>query len=257
MGIILKFGDFPIVSFILLLLFPTVVQLNLITMGTIVGRLLDVRQIKRLFGTILAGGFSGFIFLSFGLPVFSPRYFSLVDQLLIAILFLIFAILFLVYIIRQFSQELATKPSQPSVAKQVKTKKGRLFKNPFAIRLLSYQTLSAFGSQLVIYLFLLQAEAQFDNATDLGNFFAVFGGGRNVLNVLFLFFIAGPFMSRYGMRNGLRTNPFVVLVLIGIMLLTTLLAPNVSLILFILACTTYVFDIILSAGVTNTAINTS
>ena len=82
-----------------------------------------------------------------------------------------------------------------------------MVRNPYILLTLAYQVLFSMGTRLVDYLFLQQARSQFTTAEALTRFFGTMMAAATVLTFLFVAFIAGKILTRFGMGVGLAGNP--------------------------------------------------
>ncbi|MDX1523016.1 MAG: hypothetical protein R3264_15430, partial [Anaerolineae bacterium] len=167
------------VSIFLMILFPLTVQLMVIILGGQVGRLLDVRETKRLYPIIFSGATIGFIITSLGSPFLVTLLTNVANLLVVAGVAVMLALVIFLATVRQFSDkfQFQVEPVNPN---RPARSLGQLLKRRYTLNLFSYQMLSAIGSQLVIYIFLVQADARFTDEVTLARFFGNFGGIRNV-----------------------------------------------------------------------------
>ena len=243
------------ISIVLLVFFPLGIQLLLISLGGQAGRLFDLRQMKRYFPLVTSGITVGFTVASFSVP-FLVNLLNGTDNLLLVAggSMLITLVIFLITL-QRFRQQLGQKPS--SQASQASQSLGQLLKNSYTANLFNYQTFSALGTQLVIYIFLVQAEAQFTNETELANFFGTFVGARNIVTFFIMLFVAGPLISRFGLGFGLTLNPITVAIMVAVMGIAALFSAPIGIALFWLASLTYVLDNFQSDAITNTSLKTA
>jgi HEAT repeat protein len=243
-------------SMVLMVLFPLGFQFFSVAVGGQAGRLLDLRQLKRYFPSIVVGAIIGFFSTALTVPWLINWISPLANLLIIAAAGQVIALTLFLITHYQFQTQLAgagqTGPAQRS-KKSLRTSLGR----PYTLKLFNYQMLSAIGTQLVIYLFLIQAEARYPSETELATFFGNFAGIRNIVSLLFLLALAGPLISRFGLAFGLMVNPVTVVIMVLGMTLGAIFTAPIGATLFWLATLAYVLDNLLSDGVTSTSIKTA
>lgn len=243
------------VTFVLMIMFPLHITLLIALMiGGQAGELFDVRQMKRLFPRVGSAGVAGAVvgaFLSPWLPGTTR------DLLLWVVVCLLVSQGLLWLTIRRFSAQLRQTPTRPQ-GKQATKSFAQLLRNPYTLNLMGYQVLSAVGTQLVIYIFLALAEAQFGNDTaGLATFLGNFAGSRNIFTLLVQLVLAGYLMTRFGLRFGMAANPLVVTVLVAATAVYATLAGPAGSLLFWIAVVAYIMDNALSDAITSTSIKTA
>lgn len=251
----LSWHDARWVSFALMLAFPLGAQIFFVIIGGLAGRLLDVRQMKRLFSRIVSGAAGGVIcggLLATPLlnQVNKPEHLLPFAGIGVAIALLLMLVTF-----SRFPGRLA--PAKVETETQVGSSILPLFKERFVTATFLYQMFSAIGTQLVIYIFITQAEVQYPDAQDLAIFFGNFAGLRNVVNIIFLMFLAGPLLNRFGLRFGLAANPGGVAIMVTLLSLFAISLGPTGSIFFWLIAVTYIIDNFLSDGITSASIKTT
>lgn len=254
-AIALRWPGWEWLSGVLMIMLPLGQQTWGVLVGGQVGYLFDVRQMKRLFPLVFTSIASGFILGSLSAPWLLSALPDLPALLLLSTGCTALAILFTVLAMQTFPAQLRQRPAPPS--RGATKSLWSLLQDRYTATLFSYQMLSAVGTQLVVYIFLTQAERQFPDPTALATFFGAFAGWRNVISLAFIFLIAGRLLSRFGLRLGLMLNPAIVVAFVALMLGLAVAAPGALPAFFGLALLAYVLDNLLSDGITNTSIKTT
>ncbi|MCI0396855.1 MAG: HEAT repeat domain-containing protein [Chloroflexi bacterium] len=225
-----------------------------ILIGGQAGHLLDVRQMKTRYPLVTTGLIAAYIVggLLVG-PLLrllgEPAHLLLVSAGSTAV-----ALVLALLTARHFGDVLGqvagreSRPARPSLR--------WLAQKPYVRRIFAYQLLSAVATQLALFLYFAQAERHYSRAADLARFFGNLNFGRGVAGLLFTGLLAGRLLSRYGLRLGLVANPAGVAVILALML-PAAFWPAAGGLLFWLAVAAYLADLMLTDGMTNTAIKTA
>ena len=240
------------VSAVLLVLFPVALQMGFVFIGGQAGRLLDVRQLKERFPRIVTGFSVGFLFGGLlGIPLLAVL--GSTEHLLLATTVAQLAFLgLLLETERRFPEVRAAHAHSSAEGSRASARV--VFASGLVLLLLVYQVLSAMGSQLLDFLLFNRAQARY-TGDDLTRFLSGFTALLNLAAIVFLAFVAGPLMRRFGLRIGLVLNPAVVAVLLAVMALVVA-GPGVATFgLFALVCSARVADIVLTDGTTRTSVN--
>jgi hypothetical protein len=254
-------GDGAWVSGPLLVAFPVLIQLGFVFIGGQAGRVLNIAGIKASFPRIMTG-------FPIGAAIGGLVAVPLVDRLgRVENLLLVAAIVQIGFAAavwatsRRFSREMAsTAPSPPTAstdsvdAADDPTLRG-LLRRPIVVLVLSYQVLSALGSQVADFLVFDRASALFATAEGLGRFVAGYTALMNGVAIVFLFLVAGPLMRRYGLRLGIGANPIVDLLMAVAILVALVAAGPASVGLLGVVAAARIADIALTDGLTRTSIN--
>lgn len=241
-----------VLSFAMMLAFSLMTLLCSIVLGAQAGRVFDVRQMKRLYPLVLA---SQILAVVMGGLLVTPltRWLGGVENLLAlsgGAMFI--ALVFLVATIRRFGSAL-TQVQATSLSKPAKSLP-QLLKKRYVRLILAYQVLSAIGTQLVIFVLLSVVDATFTTAEALTGFFGNLLAIGTFCTLLFLLFIAGRLLNRFGLIIGLTSNPGAVTAAIAGAALVGLLAGQASPLFFWLIVAARFFDFVLTTGMTDTAL---
>ena len=199
--------------FALPILFQILINLGNLSFWPLAARLMNVRQSKRLFGVVGAGQWIAIVITGFLIPSIVTLI-GAANLLIPAAGGLIGALAVMLYITRTFA-----RPAEEAAA-LAKSETGQETKNPLANLLRSRDVLLRFALVVVWWLafFLLdnlfydRSTAQYPNADQLASFLGVYLGGLGILTLLINFCIAGPVISRFGLRVSLLLLPIGLLV---------------------------------------------
>lgn len=183
------------------------VLLGLVFWG-LAGRLLDVRQGKRLFGLIGTGEAVARIAGYFSVPLLVGRI-GAANLLLAAAAGLLLGAALLALIGRQFGSGLA-KPPAPAPAQR---RTGAVWRQGYVQLILASAALAICVYVLIDFGFAAQAQRHFNTADQLAAFFGVFFGTVNLARLGARPVLSSHLLSRYGLRAGLLALPAVLLVL--------------------------------------------
>ena len=240
------------VSAVLLVLFPIALQVGFVFIGGQAGRLLDVRQMKELFPRVVSGFAVGFFVGGLlGIPLLALL--GSTEHLLLATTVAQVAFLALLVETERRFPEVRAAPTEDAPAVE-RPPLRTLFASGVVLLLLLYQVLSAMGSWVVDFLLFDRAAAQY-SGDDLTRFLSAYTGALNLADILFLAFLAGPLMRRFGLRLGLVLNPAVVAAVLAVMAVVVAGPGAASFGLFVLAGVLRIADIATTDGTTRTSIN--
>jgi len=240
------------ISTLLLVLFPIALQMGFVFIGGQAGRLLDVRQLKERFPRVLTGFAVGFLLGGLlAIPLLSLL--GSTEHLLLATTVAQLVFLALLLATERRFPEVRAAPTRnaPHVARPSAR---ALFASGVVLVLLLYQVLSAMGSQVADYLLFNRAQVQY-SGDELTRFLSGYTALLNLADLLFLAFLAGPLLRRFGLRLGLLLNPVVVAGLLTVMALVAAGPGGAAYALFVLAGVTRLADIVLTDGTTRTSVN--
>ena len=244
-------------SVVLQVLFPVSLQIGFVFVGTQAGRLLTMREMKAWF-SVMASGFS-VGFLIGGLA--APLVIDLFDATYAVLPFTAAATACLLALVtithHRHSEALSFRPAPARQASSARELTEGAPVRVLITLLVAYQVLSALGTQLAEFLLYDRAAARYSSSEELARFTSHFNVGLNVIELLFLFLVAGPLLARFGLRLGLFANPMVVSAASVAALLAVAGAGAGSLALFIAAGSARIGDIVLTNSTTRTATNTA
>lgn len=253
-GLILS-GDDRI-SFGLMVSFSMMLQLGFVVLGGQAGRLFNVREIKRLFPKIVAGFVVGFLIGGSVAPFIVAVRGQTADLILGAAVAAAIMLGFLLDIVRRYYPTLAQVSERRRPLEQRKPLSALLLRR-FVLLIVGYQFLSAMATQLINYIFLDLSAARFATETELARFFSNFTVAINGIDLIFLVFVAGWFLVRFGLRLGLMANPIVNLFILIVQLVVGLTAGLESSSFFWLVMIAWIGDVAFTDGTTRGSINTA
>ena len=241
------------VSAVLLVLFPIALQIGFVFIGGQAGRLLDVRQMKELFPRVVSGFAVGFL-LGGLLAIPLLALLGSTKQLLLATTVAQLAFLGLLLVTERRFPEIRDDAPAEGAPTVVRPPLRTLFVPGLVLLLLTYQVLSAMGSQVVDFLLFDRAAAQY-SGDDLTRFLSTYTAVLNLVDILFLAVLAGPLMRRFGLRLGLTLNPAVVAGILAVMAVVAAASGSAAFGLLVLAGVLRIADIAATDGTTRTSIN--
>lgn len=197
---------------LLLLSFACLGPFNAITLlgfyGT-VSRAFNLKQEKRIMGTVDQGGMFATSIAFFAVPVINfedPKSYLYISALGLFISFLTQ----LIFNLKYSSGRSVQTVSQSSAAAQIDSRLDSLIKNKY-VRLLSLMfMLSVVANIFVDYSFLMSSSYTFPVAGDLTNFLAYYGGILTVISLLMQMFIGDNVIEQYGAKVSLLVLPILV-----------------------------------------------
>lgn len=265
-------------SVVLEVLFPLTLQIGFVFVGSQASLLLTVREMKERFPSIASGFSLGFLVASLTAPALL-RLLGKTDRLLSVTAAAALIYLALVLVTRhRYPGELGTRPlpakvvddptssfapRSPEAGASATGPSGTgpsgtgPSTRPLVAALLSYQMLSAFGTQLADYLVYDRAAARYSTSEDLARFVSHFNVALNVVELGFLTLFAGRLFRRFGMRFGMLANPAVVTVFMCLAAASAAGPGAASLAMFFAVGAARVGDITLTNSTTRTAVNTA
>ncbi|UCC85563.1 MAG: HEAT repeat domain-containing protein, partial [Anaerolineales bacterium] len=215
------------------------------------GRLLNLRQGKRLFGLISAGESMAIVGSGFLVPLLvgllgTPNLLLLAAGAIAAMLGILF------YIAHVFRDQLDLPLEHAS--SRTKASVTGLLKNSY-VRLIC----SLFGLIIFVYFFIdnifyVQTQAHYHNEEALAGFIGVFFGSIGLISLLARLFLSGRLISRYGVAGGVLVAPIVLAAGVGLMALTETFSSYVV-VLFWLAAATKLFSLVLLEATDHPVVN--
>jgi hypothetical protein len=251
----LEWGDARWVSAPLVVMFPLGVIVGFFLIGGQAGRVFNLREMKEHFPRIVLGLPAGFIISGVLADLLIGVLGGVHRLLLMVTLTAVGQLMLMLVARRRFSSQLGTSERNAGSPQRLPLRK--LVQNPFVVLLIGYQMLSQLGTQLVEFLVFERAGARYAGAEELGRFVARLMSVVNVVDLVFLLFVAGYVMRRFGMKVGLALNPaLVTLLMLGAVVGGFGLGVGSTLV-FGLIISARVFDIAFNDGATRTSLNTA
>lgn len=230
--------------------------LGMILIGNQAGRLFDVRQMKRFYPTVVSGMLAGYMIGGATTTLLVRLLGSTENLLLVCGASTLITLGLLSITIRRFPEAYQAAETTSSADKPKKSLR-QLLDKKYVRAVFSYQMLSAIGTQLVIFLYFTLADARYDSAEELAQFFGILTIVREVVSLAFTGLVAGRLLNRFGMGFGLTANPIIVGAMILVMAVLGLSLGWSFAGFFWLAVAAYILDVMLSDGTTSTSVKTS
>lgn len=184
----------------------------------IASRVFDIRQGKRLFGLIGTGEVISDIIGFFSIPLLL-NFVRTEDLLYISIFGLLLCILVLLIIIKKFKSELSIKvfkEKKPDPAGNVEIDDSDAIPKNYYIFLGLMAFLPMISIAFADYLFMIQTKVQYTDKDVLSEFLAIFFGLTAVAEFIVKTFLSGKLLSKYGIKIGLASAPFLLFISIGL-----------------------------------------
>jgi HEAT repeat protein len=176
------------------------------------GRLLTVRQGKRLFGLIGSGQIAAYVVGGFSVSFFVGLL-GTVHLLTFATFGLAACLAILLYILKKF-------PEQVAAAEKGEEKSGvhpprKLSGNRYFRLILAVAAISIFGFFVVDYLYYNQLDLRFPDPDRMAAFLGTFIGAVGIVNLVGNLFLHSRLIERYGLGLGLLTVPVLTALGLG------------------------------------------
>jgi AAA family ATP:ADP antiporter len=194
--------------FCLPLFFEVVYMLFSLQFVSLISRLLNVRQTKRLSGITRSGEFLAEIVG--GLSIVVLLNYMAIEDLLVVAMFATLGVLAIVqFTVRKFHQKLIIT-SDDLIADKKEDRIGALLKRPY-VRLISL----CYAGFIFAYFFLDvafydYATRQYPNETDLAAFIGQFFATAGLITLITMVFLFAPFLRKFGMLGGMIAFPIVI-----------------------------------------------
>lgn len=202
--------------FALPILFQILINLGTLSFWPLAARQFNVRQSKRLFGIVGSGQWIAIVITGFLIPVI-VHWIGTVNLLILAMGGLVGALAAMLHITRTFSgpTEAPVPSAQAETHPDSKNALGKLLRQRYILLRFALVIAWWLAFFLLDNLFYNRAAVQFSDANQLASFLGVYLGGLGVLTLFMSFFVAGPVISRYGLRVSLLILPVALLVTTG------------------------------------------
>lgn len=242
------------VSFALMISMALLYQLASIIVGGQAGQLLDIRQMKTIFPTVLSGFTIGVMSAAAAVSILPELIGGSVNLLLIAVASFALALLLLYLTVQRYGEKFP-RPTTATKTKKEPTKPiNQILRSRYVRVILAYQMLSTMGTYLVTFIYLNQLEVAFPQLDDLVGFIGNFNFVTMALSLLFLSLVAGRLFNRLGLRFGITANPFMIALILLLMVIAGPIWGLASGLFFWLAVSGRFFDILLSYGTTSSSV---
>lgn len=202
--------------FALPVFFQVLLNLANIELWTLSGRLLNLRQGKRLFGLIGAGQWAAIVITGLLIPPLVTCI-GTANLLLLAAAGLAGALVLLIQTTHTFSTQLAVLSESTTAEDRVSS--SNLLKNRYVILILALVLVAWVEFFVLDNIFYERASTRYPDETQLASFLGLYLSLLGVLALLGNTFLSGAILSRFGERVGLLVLPGTLLMGVGAMTL--------------------------------------
>ncbi|WP_028660391.1 hypothetical protein [Nocardioides insulae] len=242
-------------TFPLLVLFPLIIPVGFVLIGSQAGRLLDVRQMKAHLPRVVAGFSVGFAVGGLAAALLVGPFGGPVHLLGIDVASGLCLLILVAETSRRFPTELRAAPAPPVAGPGPRSTARALVRSRLVLVVFGYQVLSAAATQLLDFLVWEQASVRYPDAADLARFQGLFGALINVVSIVFVVVFAGRLLTRWGVGFGLVANPLAVVLAVAAGTLIGYGSGTQVTAFFVIVCVQQILDIALTDGMTRTSIN--
>ncbi|CAN5548592.1 hypothetical protein BH23BAC1_BH23BAC1_11770 [soil metagenome] len=213
------FTDSKWLIFLIFILNVPLSALTLLGFWGIVARMFNLRQAKRIIGSIDTGQLSAIILAFYATPLITKYIHDTINFFVISAISIIVSLIFLIIIVKKYNLE---KKLDPEIAliKKPQIKLRRLYKNKYVVLLSVFLLFSMVAFVFVDFLFLSVTKAKYPEEIDLANFLGVFNGTIMIVCFLMQTFVNEKLISIYGIKSSLLILP----VLLGIITIISIIA---------------------------------
>ncbi|MDQ4075412.1 MAG: HEAT repeat domain-containing protein [Chloroflexota bacterium] len=182
------------------------------------GRLLNVRQGKRLFGLIASGEQAAVVVGGFSVPWLVGQM-GTSNLLLAAAVALASALFLVIHIGRLFAGKLSNFSTTVEARLESEKPAASLFTNRYILLIFASFALSIIAWFFIDTMFYAEAETRYPDEEQLGAFLGVFFAIIGLLTLFSTSFLSSRVFSRYGLRGALLITPVAISVGTGAMML--------------------------------------
>lgn len=213
-----EFTDSKWLIFLIFILNVPLSALALLGFWGVVARLFNLRQAKRIIGSIDTGQLSAIILSFYATPILTRYIPETINFFIISAVSIIISLGFLIAIVARFKlNTLYEKDKKREIRLKIKFKV--LIKNEY-VRLISlFLIFSMVAYVFVDYSFLSVTKVKYPDEVDLANFLGVFNGTIMIMSFLMQTFVNEKLIAMYGLKTSLLVLP----VLLGILTLISAL----------------------------------
>lgn len=231
------------VVFALPVWFQIVANLTNLALWTLAGRLLNVRQGKRLFGLI---GTGNWIAIAAGGFVVSPIVAALgtPNLLLLAGVSLLVALGFQLVLLRENRARLVTTAPLHTPADTARESSRHLWQSRYILLILAVVVISWIGFFFIDNTFYAAASSQISDLDQLAGFIGSLIAATGIIGLLTTTFLTGPVITRFGVGISLLVLPVILTAATGLLVLGGTLL-GVGVVVFALASFNKVMDVAL------------
>ncbi len=187
------------------MLFP-VTSIMLLSFWGLFGRIFDIRQSKRIIGSIDAGHIIATILAFVSVPFFIEYVSNVTDLLVVSAISIIACLFFLIFVNKQIRFD--------SIGKEKKGidvyRFGKLFRDNYAIVLSIFIGISVISVTFVDYTFLKITEQQYPDEVSLAKFLSYMYLSIMVFTLIMQTFINDRLIASYGLKTALLILPVIL-----------------------------------------------
>ncbi len=199
----------PWVAFALPVLFQIVVSLGNIAYWTLAGRVVNVRQAKRLFGLLGAGMWVAIVVTGFLIP-FIVRAIGTPNLLVLSVVAMAAALGLLILITRSYATQVNRTGEHHEDVEPAPI--SSLLRNRFILLMFSLSVFAWISFFFVDNMFYNRVGARFPDEQQLASFLGLYLAFLGILTLLNNSFLTAPVIGRFGVRGGLLVLPGALLV---------------------------------------------
>lgn len=226
-------------------------QISMILLGARAGRLWNIQEMKRSYPLVMAAQIAGVV-AGGGSAGSLSRLTGGTENLV----FLSAGLLAAAGLMSLAFPE--RRPSEPLRLAQQPGKPGRtgtlVFRNPYIRRLLSFRIALELGSNMVNFLFLSATGLRFTGAGELTGFLGMFTASATLLTLLFLLFVSGRILLRFGVGVGLSANPLTVGAVLGVAAAVSLFFGEEVGVFFLLVLAARIINFVVVSGLSDASL---
>ncbi len=245
-------GKWPIAALFIAL--NSILVLNGFVFMPVQGLLFNLRQGKRLFGLISAGGLISAIAGGFAVPVLVKISGGTENLLIFTALSFALMLAILLYIFKAFPDRFSEADKTTDKAAE-KSATIELLKSKYLRLIFAVSIMMIFIFYFLNYIFSEQMKMKFPDKDEMASYFAIFFSVGRVVSLFCVTFISGRVLTRYGLTGGLIVMPAVLIVGSIVLIIGTFL-PGALIFVFTVAVINRIIYLSLMAGFTSPSMAT-
>jgi hypothetical protein len=203
----------PWLTFAMFVCIGPFISLVYFVFRALIGRLLNLRQSKRLFGLISSGDVLSAIIGFFSVPLVISLLGNVIELLLVAAVALALGLLLVLHINQRFAAVLVSAQAPPEQGRAGGL--SELFQDRYLLLIVTMSMLVVIGFYYVDYIFLAQVRDRFSDLEFLARFISVLYGIIRVVELLVKTFLSGRLLNNYGLKFGLVALPVLLCMTVG------------------------------------------
>ncbi len=200
---------------------------------TVPGLLFNLRQGKRLFGLISAGGLISGIAGGFAVPLLVKFIGGTENILIFTALSIALTLGILFYIFKAFPDRFSEAEGSPEKAAE-KSSSAELLKSRYLRLIFGISVMTVFTFYFLNYIFSEQLKAKFPDKDEMATYYAIFISVGLMISLFSVTFFSAKVLTRYGLTGGLIVMP-VFLMIGSIALVIGTFLPGALIIVFTVA----------------------